>query len=197
MAPAALRLEFFCVRLCWFCLMEQIHVAKHVDYTNYKVICIQRSLYAYGCYINGSCFGGVTNFLCACDFKVKEVFAMLKSVVAWRKEFNIESLLTEDLGCGQEKVVYMHGFDKEGHPVCYTAYWEYQNTELYNETFSSEEKRTMFLRWRISFWRKVLGSWILVLMINPMYTYPTRMRRRHSKLLAARTFLLDPSTYVR
>ncbi|GJY49481.1 cellular retinaldehyde binding/alpha-tocopherol transport [Tanacetum coccineum] len=93
-------------------------------------------------------------FLRARDFKVKEAFAMLKSVVAWRKEFDIESLLNEDLGCEQEKVVYMHGTDKEGHPVCYNAYGEYQNKELYNETFSSEEKRTKFLRWRIQFLEK-------------------------------------------
>ncbi|CAI9267195.1 unnamed protein product [Lactuca saligna] len=93
-------------------------------------------------------------FLRARDFKVKEAFSMLKSVVAWRKEFGIESLLEEDLGTEQEKVVYMHGVDKEGHPVCYNAYGEYQNKELYNATFSDEEKRTKFLRWRIQFLEK-------------------------------------------
>lgn len=93
-------------------------------------------------------------FLRARDFKVKEAFTMLKNVVAWRKEFGIESLLEEDLGTEQEKVVYMHGVDKEGHPVCYNAYGEYQNKELYNATFSDEEKRTKFLRWRIQFLEK-------------------------------------------
>ncbi|KAF5808748.1 putative CRAL-TRIO lipid binding domain, GOLD domain, CRAL/TRIO domain, CRAL/TRIO domain superfamily [Helianthus annuus] len=93
-------------------------------------------------------------FLRARDFKVKEAFTMLKNVVAWRKQFGIESLLSEDLGTEQEKVVYMHGVDKEGHPVCYNAYGEYQNKELYNETFSTEEKRTRFLRWRIQFLEK-------------------------------------------
>ncbi|KAI3512941.1 hypothetical protein L1887_20264 [Cichorium endivia] len=93
-------------------------------------------------------------FLRARDFKVKDAFTMLKNVVAWRKEFGIESLLEEDLGTEQEKVVYMHGVDKEGHPVCYNAYGEYQNKELYNATFSDEEKRTKFLRWRIQFLEK-------------------------------------------
>ncbi|KAI3802493.1 hypothetical protein L1987_30625 [Smallanthus sonchifolius] len=93
-------------------------------------------------------------FLRARDFKVKDAFTMLKNVVAWRKQFGIESLLEEDLGTEQEKVVYMHGVDKEGHPVCYNAYGEYQNKELYNETFSTEEKRTRFLRWRIQFLEK-------------------------------------------
>ncbi|CAH1423812.1 unnamed protein product [Lactuca virosa] len=48
----------------------------------------------------------------------------------------------------------MHGVDKDGHPVCYNAYGEYQNKELYQATFSDEEKRTNFLRWRIQFLEK-------------------------------------------
>ncbi|XP_076894674.1 patellin-3-like [Bidens hawaiensis] len=93
-------------------------------------------------------------FLRARDFKVKEAFTMLKSVVAWRKEFDIESLLEEDLGTDQGKVVYMHGVDKEGHPVCYNAFGEYHNKDLYQETFSEEEKRKKFIRWRIQFLEK-------------------------------------------
>ncbi|XP_071729320.1 patellin-3-like [Rutidosis leptorrhynchoides] len=93
-------------------------------------------------------------FLRARDFKVKEAFTMLKNVVAWRKEFGIESLLDENLGSEQEKVVYMHGTDKEGHPVCYNAYGEYGNKELYNQTFATDEKRTKFLQWRIQFLEK-------------------------------------------
>ncbi|XP_076933567.1 patellin-3-like [Bidens hawaiensis] len=90
-------------------------------------------------------------FLRARDFKVKDAFTMLKNVVAWRKQFDIESLLTEGLGTEQQTVVYMHGTDKEGHPVCYNAYGEYQNKQLYNQTFSTEQNRTNFLRWRIQF----------------------------------------------
>lgn len=93
-------------------------------------------------------------FLRARDFKVKEAFAMLKSVVAWRKEFGIDSLLEEDFGSELEKVVFMDGFDKEGHPVCYNAFGEFQNKELYQNTFADEEKRTKFLRWRIQFLEK-------------------------------------------
>lgn len=93
-------------------------------------------------------------FLRARDFKVKEAFAMLKSVVAWRKEFGIDSLLEEDFGNELEKVVFMDGFDKEGHPVCYNAFGEFQNKELYQNTFADEEKRTKFLRWRIQFLEK-------------------------------------------
>ncbi|KAL2241763.1 patellin-3-like [Sesamum indicum] len=94
-------------------------------------------------------------FLRARDFKVKEAFAMLKSVVAWRKEFKIDELLEEEgIGEGLEKVVYIHGVDKEGHPVCYNAFGEFQDKELYSNTFSDAEKRAKFLRWYIQFLEK-------------------------------------------
>ncbi|XP_014490015.1 patellin-3 [Vigna radiata var. radiata] len=93
-------------------------------------------------------------FLRARDFKVKEAFAMIKGTIRWRKEFQMEELLEEELGDDLEKAVYMHGFDKEGHPVCYNVYGEFQNKELYKKSFSDEEKRHRFLRWRIQFLEK-------------------------------------------
>lgn len=90
-------------------------------------------------------------FLRARDFKVKDAFAMIKNTIKWRKEFNIDELVNEDLGDDLEKIVFMHGFDREGHPVCYNVYGEFQNKELYQKAFSTEEKRTKFLRWRIQF----------------------------------------------
>jgi len=93
-------------------------------------------------------------FLRARDFKVKESFAMLKNTIKWRKDFNVDELLKEDLGDHLEKVVFMDGHDKEGHPVCYNVYGEFQNKELYAKTFSDEEKRMKFLRWRIQFLEK-------------------------------------------
>ncbi|CAI9778171.1 unnamed protein product [Fraxinus pennsylvanica] len=94
-------------------------------------------------------------FLRARDFKVKEALAMLKSVVAWRKEFKIDELLEEDgIGEGLERVAYIHGVDKEGHPVCYNAFGEFQDKELYNKTLSDAEKRSSFLRWYIQFLEK-------------------------------------------
>ncbi|XP_068659332.1 patellin-3-like [Aristolochia californica] len=93
-------------------------------------------------------------FLRARDFKVKDAFAMIKNTVPWRKEFGIDSLLEEDLGNDLDSVVFMHGYDKEGHPVCYNVYGEFQNKELYDKTFSDAEKRQKFLRWRIQFLEK-------------------------------------------
>ncbi|KAK7318373.1 hypothetical protein RJT34_03072 [Clitoria ternatea] len=93
-------------------------------------------------------------FLRARDFKVKEAFTMIKNTIRWRKEFGMEELMEEKLGDELEKVVFMHGFDKEGHPVCYNIYGEFQNKELYKKTFSDEEKRNKFLRWRIQFLEK-------------------------------------------
>ncbi|EYU22783.1 hypothetical protein ABFS82_03G117400 [Erythranthe guttata] len=90
-------------------------------------------------------------FLRARDFKVKESFAMLTNTMKWRRDFNVDELVKEDLGDYLEKVVFMQGHDKEGHPVCYNVYGEFQNKELYAKTFSDEEKRNTFLRWRIQF----------------------------------------------
>lgn len=93
-------------------------------------------------------------FLRARDFKVKEAFTMLKNTVRWRKEFGIDALVEEDLGNDWDKVVFSHGYDKEGHPVCYNVFGEFENKELYQNTFSDEEKRQKFIRWRIQFLEK-------------------------------------------
>lgn len=90
-------------------------------------------------------------FLRARDFKVGDSFSMLKNTIKWRRDFNVDELLKEDLGDDLEKVFFMHGHDKEGHHVCYNVYGELQNKELYAKTFSDEEKRMRFLRGRIQF----------------------------------------------
>ena len=93
-------------------------------------------------------------FLRARDYKVKDAFTMLKNTVKWRKEFGIDSLIEEDLGSDWEKVVFTHGVDKDGHPVCYNVFGEFQNKELYQKTFVDEEKRSKFIKWRIQFLEK-------------------------------------------
>ncbi|XP_076893993.1 patellin-3-like [Bidens hawaiensis] len=90
-------------------------------------------------------------FLRAREFKVKDSFLMLKNTLLWRKAFSIDGLVDENLGDDLEKVVFMHGYDKEGHPVCYNVYGEFQDKELYNKSFGDEEKRTRFLKWRVQF----------------------------------------------
>lgn len=93
-------------------------------------------------------------FLRARDFKVKDAFTMIKNTVRWRKEFGIDALVEEDLGNDWDKVVFTHGYDKEGHPVCYNVFGEFENKELYQNTFSDEEKGQKFIRWRIQFLEK-------------------------------------------
>ncbi|MED6158853.1 hypothetical protein PIB30_036848 [Stylosanthes scabra] len=93
-------------------------------------------------------------FLRARDFKVKDAFTMIKNTVRWRKEFGIDSLIDEDLGSDWDKVVFTQGFDKEGHPVCYNVFGEFEDKELYQKTFSDEEKRQKFIRWRIQLLEK-------------------------------------------
>ncbi|CAL5095094.1 unnamed protein product [Urochloa decumbens] len=91
-------------------------------------------------------------FLRAREFKVKEAMAMLKSAVLWRKRFGIDELLAAggDLGLPElESVVFYRGADREGHPVCYNVYGEFQDKELYEKAFGDEEKRERFLKWRI------------------------------------------------
>ncbi|KAL0332580.1 UNVERIFIED_CONTAM: Patellin-3 [Sesamum calycinum] len=93
-------------------------------------------------------------FLRARDFKVKDAFTMIKNTIKWRKEFGIDDLVEQDLGSELERVVFMHGHSREGHPVCYNVYGEFQNKQLYQKMFSDEEKRQKFLRWRIQFLEK-------------------------------------------
>uniref|UniRef100_A0A0E0JRP1 CRAL-TRIO domain-containing protein n=1 Tax=Oryza punctata TaxID=4537 RepID=A0A0E0JRP1_ORYPU len=89
-------------------------------------------------------------FLRAREFKVKEAMAMLKSAVLWRKRFGIESLLDADLALPElDSVVFYRGADREGHPVCYNVYGEFQDKDLYEKAFGDEEKRERFLKWRI------------------------------------------------
>uniref|UniRef100_A0A0D9V8G3 CRAL-TRIO domain-containing protein n=1 Tax=Leersia perrieri TaxID=77586 RepID=A0A0D9V8G3_9ORYZ len=89
-------------------------------------------------------------FLRAREFKVKEAMAMLKSAVLWRKRFGIEPLLDADLGMPElDTVVFYRGADREGHPVCYNVYGEFQDKDLYEKAFGDEEKRERFLKWRI------------------------------------------------
>ncbi|CAI8600508.1 unnamed protein product [Vicia faba] len=90
-------------------------------------------------------------FLRARDFKPKDSHTMITNTIQWRKDFNIDALLEEDLGDELDKVVFMHGFSREQHPVCYNVYGEFQNKELYDNTFGNEERRNRFLRWRIQF----------------------------------------------
>ncbi|KAG0488048.1 hypothetical protein HPP92_006595 [Vanilla planifolia] len=89
-------------------------------------------------------------FLRARDFKAKEALAMIKNAVIWRKQFGVEALLEEDVAFPElEKVVFYHGKDKDGHPVCYNVYGEFQDQELYDKVFGDKEKREKFLKWRI------------------------------------------------
>jgi hypothetical protein len=89
-------------------------------------------------------------FLRAREFKVKEAMTMLKSAVLWRKRFGIQAVLDADLVLlGLENVVFYCGADREGHPVCYNVYSEFQDKELYEKAFGDEEKRECFLKWRI------------------------------------------------
>ncbi|KAF8397188.1 hypothetical protein HHK36_016095 [Tetracentron sinense] len=90
-------------------------------------------------------------FLRARDFKVSDSLNMLQKCLAWRKEFGTDNIFEEDLGFKdlEEVVAYMHGYDREGHPVCYNAYGVFRDKEIYDMIFGDEEKLKRFLRWRV------------------------------------------------
>ncbi|MCO5546879.1 hypothetical protein L7F22_000316 [Adiantum nelumboides] len=88
-------------------------------------------------------------FLRARDFKVGDAMGMLKDTVVWRKEFGADSLVDEEITTEYDPVAYMHGVDKEGHPVCYNHYGVFQDKELYQKTFGDDAQFKKFLRWRI------------------------------------------------
>ncbi|MBA0793669.1 hypothetical protein Gohar_018057, partial [Gossypium harknessii] len=104
-------------------------------------------------------------FLRARDFRVLDSFRMLEKCLAWRKEFNADSVGEEDLGFKELEgvVAYMHGYDREGHPVCYNAYGVFKDKDMYERIFGDEEKLNKFLRWRI----QVLERGISLLHFKP------------------------------
>lgn len=93
-------------------------------------------------------------FLRARDLKVDDAFAMLKKTLKWRKGWKMDSILDEDLGTDLASVAYMDGIDREGHPVCYNNFGAFDDEELYQKTFGSEENREKFLRWRFQLMEK-------------------------------------------
>ncbi|OAY71516.1 patellin-4 isoform X2 [Ananas comosus] len=89
-------------------------------------------------------------FLRARDFKVKDAFEMLEKTLQWRKDSNIDSILDEEgLGSDLDAACYMDGVDREGHPVCYNVPGVFEDGELYQKAFGTEEGRGNFVRWRV------------------------------------------------
>ncbi|GMN64868.1 hypothetical protein TIFTF001_033937 [Ficus carica] len=93
-------------------------------------------------------------FLRAREFKVNDAFEMLKKTLQWRKDSKIDSILDEELWTDLSSAAYINGVDHEGHPVCYNVFSVFENEELYQKTFGTEEKRTHFLRWRCQLMEK-------------------------------------------
>ena len=90
-------------------------------------------------------------FLRARDFRVSDSLNMLLKCLAWRKEFGADNVVEEELGFKELEgvVAYMHGYDREGHPVCYNAYGVFKDKEMYERIFGDDEKLQKFLRWRV------------------------------------------------
>lgn len=104
-------------------------------------------------------------FLRARDFRVADALHMLLKCLSWRKDFDTDKILEEDLGFKELEgvVAYMHGFDREGHPVCYNAYGVFKDKDMYERIFGDDDKLKKFLRWRV----QVLERGIQLLHFKP------------------------------
>ncbi|WVZ98052.1 hypothetical protein U9M48_043535 [Paspalum notatum var. saurae] len=90
-------------------------------------------------------------FLRARDFRVRDAHAMLLRCAAWRAEFGADAVVDEDLGFKylEGVVAYMHGWDRDGHPVCYNAYGVFKDRAMYERVFGDGDRLARFLRWRV------------------------------------------------
>lgn len=90
-------------------------------------------------------------FLRARDFRVRDAHAMVLRCAAWRAEFRADAVLDEDLGFKDLEgvVAYMHGWDRDGHPVCYNAYGVFKDRDMYDRVFGDGDRLGRFLRWRV------------------------------------------------
>ncbi|MCO5604975.1 hypothetical protein L7F22_059150 [Adiantum nelumboides] len=59
-------------------------------------------------------------FLRARDFKAEKALNMLQDTMAWRKAFGIDNLIDEEIPA-EFLGSFIHGMDREGHPVCYNG----------------------------------------------------------------------------
>jgi hypothetical protein len=104
-------------------------------------------------------------FLRARDFRVRDAHAMVLRCAAWRAEFRADAVLEEDLGFKDLEgvVAYMHGWDRDGHPVCYNAYGVFRDREMYERAFGDGERLARFLRWRV----QVMERGVRALQLRP------------------------------
>jgi hypothetical protein len=90
-------------------------------------------------------------FLRARNFRARDAHAMLLCCAAWLAEFGADAVVDEDLGFKELEgvVAYMHGWDRDGHPVCYNAYDVFKDRGMYERAFDDGERLARFLRWRV------------------------------------------------
>lgn len=104
-------------------------------------------------------------FLRARDFRVRDAHAMLLRCASWRAEFRADAVLDEDLGFKDLEgvVAYMHGWDRDGHPVCYNAYGVFKDRDMYDRVFGDGDRLSRFLRWRV----QVMERGVRALQLRP------------------------------
>ncbi|GAM29084.1 hypothetical protein SAMD00019534_122600 [Acytostelium subglobosum LB1] len=83
-------------------------------------------------------------FLRARDFKLEQSYEMFKKCLAWRKEFNIESLSSEQFPDYYAKIGEIYRTDKEGRPVMFNYYCNIDVDTVFKDGV------TQFLRWKVA-----------------------------------------------
>ncbi|PWZ43833.1 Patellin-6 [Zea mays] len=104
-------------------------------------------------------------FLRTRDFRARDAHAMLLRCAAWRAEFGTDAVVDEDLGFKELEgvVAYMHGWDRDGHPVCYNAYDVFKDRGMYERAFDDGDRLARFLWWRV----KVMERGVRALTLRP------------------------------
>lgn len=88
-------------------------------------------------------------FLKAREFKVQEAFHMLRKNLQWRREYNTDSILEENLDPDHENFMYLNCKDKEGRPLCYNDFGTLKDKELSKKILETEEFYDKFIRLRV------------------------------------------------
>ncbi|KAK9766142.1 Non-classical phosphatidylinositol transfer protein (PITP) [Basidiobolus ranarum] len=91
-------------------------------------------------------------FLRAREFKVDLALTMLLETLKWRKEFNMQSLMTETFPEEIEELGFIHKTNKTGGPVTYNVYGNLKADKV----FDADGTPTRFVRWRVQLMEKAI-----------------------------------------
>lgn len=105
-------------------------------------------------------------FLRAREFKVPDSYDMLCRCLEWRKYFEADSIVEEELGFKELESgsgYMMNGFDRQGQPFLYFDNSIFKNKEIRDKFLGDDKTVKRFVRWHI----QILERMIKMLVFNP------------------------------